>query len=67
MVAKVNMDEFGLGGTGLYSGFGYTHHPISKKYAPGGSSSGSAISVANNSVVLVWLLIQVTLFVVQLV
>ncbi|AFP76169.1 Glutamyl-tRNA(Gln) amidotransferase subunit A [Mycoplasmoides gallisepticum CA06_2006.052-5-2P] len=51
MVAKVNMDEFGLGGTGLYSGFGYTHHPISKKYAPGGSSSGSAISVANNSVV----------------
>ncbi|MDC4162988.1 Asp-tRNA(Asn)/Glu-tRNA(Gln) amidotransferase subunit GatA [Mycoplasma sp. T363T] len=51
MMAKTNMDEFGLGGTGLDSGFGYTHHPISKKYAPGGSSSGSAISVANNSVV----------------
>ncbi|QZX49038.1 amidase family protein [Mycoplasma sp. E35C] len=50
MIAKTNMDEFGLGGTGLDSGFGYTYHPLSKKYAPGGSSSGSAISVANGSV-----------------
>ena len=44
-VGKTNLDEFGMGGTGLTSGFG----PVKRKDLPlniiGGSSSGSTVGV----------------------
>jgi len=43
-ICKANMDEFGLGGTGLYSGYGHVINPIDSKRIPGGSSSGSAVA-----------------------
>ena len=42
LVATTNLDEFGLGGTGLYSNAGIILHPKNPKYLVGGSSSGSA-------------------------
>ncbi|MCF0217775.1 MAG: Asp-tRNA(Asn)/Glu-tRNA(Gln) amidotransferase subunit GatA [Malacoplasma sp.] len=50
-VCKTNLDEFGLGGTGLFSGYGDTINPIDKTRIPGGSSSGSAVLTALNTVV----------------
>lgn len=46
MLGKLNMDEFGIGGGGEYSYFGPTANPHDIKYVAGGSSSGSAASVA---------------------
>lgn len=48
-ICKTNMDEFGLGGTGLYSGYGYVLNPIDRLRIPGGSSSGSAVAVKINA------------------
>ncbi len=45
-LAKSNMDEFGMGGTGLYSGFGYVTNAYDENCISGGSSSGSAIATA---------------------
>lgn len=45
---KTNLDEFAIGSTGLNSGFGYTYNSINSEYITGGSSSGSALSVAKN-------------------
>lgn len=45
-VSKDNLDEFGLGGTGLFSGYGIVHHPFDEKRIAGGSSSGSACMVS---------------------
>lgn len=42
LVATVNLDEFGLGGTGLYSNKGAIFHPNDANRLVGGSSSGSA-------------------------
>ncbi|ARQ43597.1 aspartyl/glutamyl-tRNA amidotransferase subunit A [Mycoplasmoides pneumoniae] len=50
LVGKANLDEFGLGGTGLHSGFGFVHHPWNETLIPGGSSSGSAYAVARGIV-----------------
>lgn len=47
-VAKTNLDEFGLGGTGTYSGFGHVFNPFNKEKITSGSSSGSAVLVAND-------------------
>lgn len=45
-LAKTNLDEFGFGGTGTYSGYGIVKNPLDSTRITGGSSSGSAVSVA---------------------
>lgn len=49
-VAKANLDEFGLGGTGTFSGYGYVVNPFDKTRITSGSSSGSAVLVATDIV-----------------
>lgn len=46
VVAKANLDEFAMGGSGEHSALGATRNPWDAERTPGGSSSGSAAAVA---------------------
>ncbi|TDI26059.1 MAG: amidase [Acidobacteria bacterium] len=46
LIGKCNLHEFAFGTTGEDSSFGQTLHPCDPTRSPGGSSGGSAVSVA---------------------
>ncbi len=50
IMGKLNMDEFAMGALGTYSFYGAVRNPNNPEYLAGGSSSGSAASVAAGDV-----------------
>ncbi len=49
-IGKTNLDQFATGLVGVRSPFGTPGNPFDPEYIPGGSSSGSAVSVATGQV-----------------
>jgi allophanate hydrolase len=50
VIGKVNLDQFATGLVGVRSPYGVPRNPFNADYVPGGSSSGSAVSVASGLV-----------------
>ena len=50
LVGKTNLDQFATGLVGVRSPYGVPRNPFDARYIPGGSSSGSAVSVASGLV-----------------
>lgn len=50
LVNKANCDEFGMGGTGLFSAYGYVSNFYDQERIVGGSSSGGVGQIANGTV-----------------
>jgi amidase len=49
IVGRTNLSEFALRGSGMNDYYGTPVNPLGRRLIPGGSSSGSAVAVANGS------------------
>ena len=50
VIGKTNLDQFATGLVGVRSPYGVPRNPFNTEYIPGGSSSGSAVSVSSGLV-----------------